>query len=207
MPTLDATTMVEIQVIPQRIAPHSNTRFEIWSMMENWSLNIWIDQLKSKTRLGQRWKWRDKRKRPQRRQISRKLQCQRKGTHCQSPKKWSRLFVDHWRIKRTIMQAKRRVREKCASGFGLGFRANVRWAKWMCYCTHRKAQFVNLEAKTDFRKRWGMRCPNSRCKKWKYWHQYQSRWPICFLFGSGLGSFVQVIFLFKEWVSCNPFWN
>ena len=43
MPTLDVTTMAGIQVIPQKITPHSNTRSKIWSTMENWCLRIWID--------------------------------------------------------------------------------------------------------------------------------------------------------------------
>ena len=39
----------------------------------------------------------------------------------------------------------------------------------------------------------------------EYWHQCLSIRPLRFLFGSGLGSFVQVICLFKEWVTCNLF--
>ena len=35
------------------------------SMMGNWHLRIWMGQLKSKTRLGQRWRHRNKKKRPQ----------------------------------------------------------------------------------------------------------------------------------------------
>ena len=41
--------------------------------------------------------------------------------------------------------------------------------------------------------------------KWKYRRQYRWRWFVGFLFGSGLGSFIQVICLFKEWVSYNLF--
>ena len=77
--------------IPRKIALHSNIRSEIWSMMENWSLRIWIDQLKSKTRLGQRWRCRNKSKRPQRKQISRKLQCQRRRKRKRCSKIWSSL--------------------------------------------------------------------------------------------------------------------
>ena len=42
MPTLDATTTVGIQVIPRKIAPHSNLRSKSWSMMGNWHLKIWM---------------------------------------------------------------------------------------------------------------------------------------------------------------------
>ena len=79
MLTLDATTTVGIQVIPQKIVPHSNLKFKSWLMMGNWHLRIWMGQLKSKTHLRQSWKCRNKRKRPQNKQISRKLQCQRRG--------------------------------------------------------------------------------------------------------------------------------
>ena len=113
------------------------------------------------------------------------------------------LFIDHWRVERTIMWAKRGGRENGAPRFGLKPKANTQWAKWVYHYAQRRVQWPKPEAKMESGKWWCMRWPNNRYEKWKYKHQYQSSWPVGFLFGSGLGSFVQVIYLFWEWVSCN----
>ena len=75
----------------------------------------------------------------------------------------------------------------------------------MCYYAQRGAQFTDLEVETNLGKRWGMRWPNSKYEKWKYWHHYQSRRPLRFFLDQAWGHMSKSYDLFWEWVSCNLF--